>query len=323
MKETPLISILMAIYEPKIDWLEEQLISLNKQTYTNLRLYIRDDCSKQVSYTIIENLVRTCVTSFPYIIERNDYNIGSNKTFEKMTEEAEGDYFAYCDQDDIWMPEKLSILVKYIKQPHVELVCSDMIIIDSCGKKIADSITEIRRRHVFQSGFGLTNTLWYSNFVSGCAMLVNANTAKASCPFNPYMYYDHYIAFFCANLGEIISLSDPLIFHREHGDNQSSTLQGINSKSSYKKIRIDNKAQQIYWLKDNFQCESNLNKILVAGSSWMKARQEYSNGDRSQWKTIWRYRRFGPLSTCLEIMLPFIPEKVFEVFLFMVKKYNL
>lgn len=41
----PLISILMAVYEPRLDWLREQLDSLNAQTYPNLRLYVRDDCS--------------------------------------------------------------------------------------------------------------------------------------------------------------------------------------------------------------------------------------------------------------------------------------
>ena len=51
--KAPRIAILMAIYEPRMDWLEAQLRSLDAQTYPNLRLYIRDDCSPTVSLDAI------------------------------------------------------------------------------------------------------------------------------------------------------------------------------------------------------------------------------------------------------------------------------
>ena len=97
--DKPLISILMAVYEPRMDWLRQQLVSLNEQTYPNLRLYIRDDCSPTVPYEQIQSCVRDCIMRFPYVITRNERNLGSNATFELLTKEAEGDLFAYCDQD--------------------------------------------------------------------------------------------------------------------------------------------------------------------------------------------------------------------------------
>ena len=48
-EKLPLISILMAVYEPRLDWLAEQLRSIRDQTYPNLRLYIVDDGSAGVS----------------------------------------------------------------------------------------------------------------------------------------------------------------------------------------------------------------------------------------------------------------------------------
>ena len=50
MTDKPRIAILMAIYEPRMDWLREQLESLDQQTYPNLKLYIRDDASPKVRY---------------------------------------------------------------------------------------------------------------------------------------------------------------------------------------------------------------------------------------------------------------------------------
>ena len=108
--DKPRIAILMAVYEPQMDWLREQLKSLERQTYPNLHLYIRDDGSSTVPFEEIEACVENCIHSFPYVIRRNEENLGSNLTFQRLTQEAEGDCFAYCDQDDVWLPEKLAVL---------------------------------------------------------------------------------------------------------------------------------------------------------------------------------------------------------------------
>ncbi len=315
----PLIAILMAVYNPRFDWLKLQLESLNAQTYPNLRLYIRDDCSPSVPFADIEKLVAQCITAFPYTITRNEKNLGSNLTFEQLTQEAEGEYFAYCDQDDIWLPEKLTVLQQTIEAENAALVCSDMFIIDGNGKQIADSITKIRRNHVFRSGTGLTDTLWYSNFAAGCALLVRADPAKRAIPFNPYMFYDHYITLFCANEGCVFSLPEKLILHREHGENQSSLLQGVHDRDSYRLIRIDRKADEVHWLYKNFSCEEPLKRILSEGDVWMTARQEYARGNRTQWKTIWKYRHYSPKASVFELASPYLPDPIFRGFLWVIR----
>ena len=162
----------MAVYEPRMDWLREQLMSLNAQTYPNLRLYIRDDCSPTVPYEQIQTCVREYITRFPYIITRNGKNLGSNGTFELLTQEADGELFAYCDQDDVWLPEKLTVLQEAMERERATLVCSDMYIIDGDGKQVADSITKVRRHHVFRSGRDLPEGQLTNNIVTGCKMLV-------------------------------------------------------------------------------------------------------------------------------------------------------
>ena len=316
----PLISILMAVYEPRMDWLREQLESLEAQTYPNLRLYVRDDCSPTVPFEEIEELVRECIRSFPYEIHRNPENLGSNLTFERLTQEAEGEYFAYCDQDDVWLPEKLAVLQKELEDSGALLVCSDMFIIDGDGKVVADGITKIRRHHHFRSGIGLTDTLWYSNFASGCALLVRGETAKAAIPLNPYMYYDHYIALFAANSGSIAFVDRPLIRHREHGENQSSTLQGVVDRESYIVKRVDNTAEAVRWLTEHFPANDALEQTLAEGLRWMKARQGYLRGDKEQRKTIWEYRKYSPMASLFEISIPYLPEPFFRLALWLSKK---
>ena len=67
----PRIATLMAVYEPRIDWLREQLLSLNAQTYPILMLNIRDVCSRTVPFDVIQCCVQDCIRAFTYEIWRN------------------------------------------------------------------------------------------------------------------------------------------------------------------------------------------------------------------------------------------------------------
>lgn len=309
--DKPLISILMAVYEPKMDWLEEQLRSLNEQTYPNLRLYVRDDCSPTVPFEDIEALVKKCITAFPCILARNEENLGSNGTFERLTVEAEGEYFAYCDQDDVWLPEKLETLQKELEVAGAQLACSDMLIIDGNGNQVADSITKVRRRHRFRSGVGLAEGLLVSNFVTGCTMLVKSRAAKAAVPFCPYMVHDHYIALCCGAEGMIISLPQPLIRYRVHGGNQTGIMAGVTDKKSYGDIRINIPLEKFRWLQNHFPYRTDLQDPIDRRLRWMEARQRNWNGEGGGY-AVWKDRAFSRPSSLFEVTLQWIPEWAFR-----------
>lgn len=308
--DKPLIAVLMAVYEPRMDWLREQLESLEAQTYPNLKLYIRDDCSSTVPFEEIETLAKACIRSFPYEIFRNEKNLGSNLTFERLTREAEGKYFAYCDQDDIWLPEKIEVLQEKLEKSGALLACSDMYIIDGEGRQKADSITKIRSRHRFRSGAGLAEGLLISNFVTGCAMLVRAETAKAAVPFCPYMVHDHYLALYSAIAGEIVSYSTPLIRYRIHGNNQSGLLAGVRDKASYEKLRIRVPLEKFLWLERHSPFREHLLEAIAQRRDWMQARLRNWHREGG-WMTVWKYRRFGPMTAVFELAAPYFPEQLF------------
>lgn len=306
----PLISILMAVYEPRLDWLREQLESLEAQTYPNLRLYVWDDCSPTVPFEEIEELVRECIRSFPYEIHRNPENLGSNLTFERLTREAEGEYFAYCDQDDVWLPEKLAVLQKEMEDSGALLVCSDMYIIDGEGRQRADSITKIRRRHRFRSGTGLAEGLLISNFVTGCTMLVRSGAAKAAAPFCPHMVHDHYIALCCAAAGAVISLPAPWIRYRVHGGNQTGLMAGADSKTGYEAARIIRFLDRFEWLEDSFPFRASLQEEIGRRKAWAQARLDNWQGKGGK-AVMWKYRGYDLLTTLFELAAPWLPEKLF------------
>ena len=312
--DKPLISILMAVYEPRMDWLEEQLISLDGQTYPNVRLYVRDDASPTVPFEDIYSCVKKTIHSFPFEVQRNERNLGSNGTFERMTQEADGDYFAYCDQDDIWLPEKLSVLESTITREQALLVCSDMYIINGEGKQVADSITKIRRHHIFKNSVSSASELLFHNYVTGCTMLVKASAAKRAVPFCPYLVHDWYLALCCAEAGRVIALKTPLIRYRVHDTNQTLLMSGVNDKASYQQVRIDTALLRFQWMRDHFPCGEDTKQEILEGLAWLQARQKnwrHQGGKR----TIWKYRRFSLMPSLFEIVADRIPEPLFQMIL--------
>ena len=234
----PLISSLMAVYEPRMDWLRQQLVSLNEQTYPNLRLYIRDDCSPTVPYEQIQSCVRDCIMRFPYVITRNERNLGSNATFELLTKEAEGDLFAYCDQDDVWLPEKLAVLQEAMERERAVLAYSDVSAVDDEGKLLARSLRELRPRLTYLEGSDLAPKLFFRNCVAGCAMLVNSNIAKRAIPFPRQTVCDHWIALLAATEGTVAFVPDQLVRYRQHKRNQTGVLAGVSDKQSYLRYKV-------------------------------------------------------------------------------------
>lgn len=317
--EWPRIAIVMAVYEPRMDWLREQLMSLNTQTYPNLFLYIRDDCSPNVPISAIELLVRRCIVNFPWTIRKNEKNIGSRKTFERLTQEAEGAYIAYCDQDDIWKPEKLTVLQQEIERNGALLVCSDVEIIDGNGEKTADSITEIRRHHRFHSGRDLAEGLLLFNFAMGCTMLVSAQEAKAAVPFCPYMEHDHYLALWCASRGVVQSLPQRLIRYRVHGGNQTGLLAGVTDRDSYARMRIDEPLRRMEWLAAQFPCSETLRRAIEARRMWMQARQDNWN-HRGGACGVFAGRAFSPIPSLFELLFAHMPQPMIRAAIWCGKK---
>ena len=315
-EDKPLITIVMAVYHPRMDWLAEQLDSLNTQTYPNLELIVCDDGPDE---PVEESIFAEHITAFPWELVRNKENLGSNKTFERLTTMARGEYIAYCDQDDIWLPQKLEVLQEAIEKEKALLACSDMFIIDGEGRQTADSITKVRRHHVFHSGTNLAEGLLTHNFVTGCTMLVMAKDAKDALPYCPYMVHDHYIALWCARCGKILCVPEPLTKYRQHGANQTSVLVGVHDRESYIDVRIRELQRRVRWLSERFANDEQLRVPLDELSRWVEAR-ERSMTRHGNAGTVWKYREYGKAVSLFDIVTPYLPNSLFMLAVRLVRK---
>ena len=316
--DKPLVSILLAVYKPNEKWLIEQLISLNEQSYNNLELIVYDDCPE---HPVDEELFNRNITNFSFKIIRGTENKGSNIAFEELTKTGNGEYFAYCDQDDIWEKDKIQLMIDKFKDTDVTLVCSDLSIIDENSRKTHKSIQDIRKRIVYKSGYGLAKDLLISNFVTGCAMMVRKDIALKATPFLDELVHDQWIAIIAALSGKIEFIDKTLVRYRQHSSNQTGILKDIFDKESYYEKRINDFYNRYVAYKKRLVGFKELENYIENSIKWIEARKKYSiKVSLKDLKNMIKYRDFHKVSILIEIVLPFIPNFIFKYIIKLTKK---
>lgn len=105
------VNVLISTYNGE-KYIEEQLNSILKQSYSNIKIYVRDDGSDDETYNIINRLNEN-----NQIVIIKGTNVGYGSSFMQLLEIAkEGDYWAFCDQDDVWDTKKIENAVNRLEQ---------------------------------------------------------------------------------------------------------------------------------------------------------------------------------------------------------------
>ncbi|MBQ8814216.1 MAG: glycosyltransferase family 2 protein [Lachnospiraceae bacterium] len=228
-----MISILMATYNGE-KYLREQLDSILTQTEQNRILYVRDDGSTDKTLEIIHEYAM----KYPGMIIPVHDDLGSQgciRNFMAMLNYAQSDYYMFCDQDDIWMPDKVERTLKAMKAAETECgaasavknkackdvlpVCvhTDLQVVDESGAQVHPSFVEKLGLDAEGATFA---SLIYSNAVTGCTMMINQAMKKLldevpeSC-----MMHDQWIGLLAEGCGKRVYLPETTICYRQHGDN--------------------------------------------------------------------------------------------------------
>ena len=120
---TEKIGIILATYQPNLEYLNKQIQSIKNQTYQNWVCYIVDD-SSQLEYQAV---IKKITANDPRFISHfHNHNVNHYYNFERGIKYAIQDKtitaIALADQDDIWYPEKLSLLIETLRSQQALLV---------------------------------------------------------------------------------------------------------------------------------------------------------------------------------------------------------
>ncbi|MDQ0825145.1 glycosyltransferase involved in cell wall biosynthesis [Arthrobacter sp. B2I5] len=210
-KTEPRISVCMAAYNGSLH-IEEQISSILSELGPQDELVIVDDCSTDRTIELIAGMVDRRIR-----LVRTSRNMGYVKTFERALQEARGEYVFLSDQDDIWIPGRVQLMLGALEE--VALVVSNCKHIEGIpGRFQSIRLREKDSTHTFRNAFGI---LVGYRLHWGCAMAFRRSLLAQVLPFPTYMKesHDQWIAMAGIANRSVRYLETDTILHRLHGQN--------------------------------------------------------------------------------------------------------
>lgn len=128
-----LVSIIMPTYNAE-KTVVESINSIRAQTYQNWELLVTDDCSTDDTMNILRSFSEIDTRIKIY---SNPKNLGAAAARNNSISHSNGEFIAFLDSDDIWLPEKLEKQISWmIKNPQANFSFTAYELIDVNGKKL-------------------------------------------------------------------------------------------------------------------------------------------------------------------------------------------
>lgn len=227
-----MISVVLCTYNGE-KYISRQLTSVINQTYRNFEIIVSDDASTDNTLFKIDEILSK--SSVQYHILESSKNLGYIKNFEKGILHAKGDHIALCDQDDVWSPNKLEVLISEIEE--ASLVYSDSSLIDESGEKKGFFLSD----HFNMVSGKDCRKLILNNSISAHSMLFKSSLKKKILPLPDELFHDWWIAFVAMNENGIKYVEDPLVSYRIHSNNATEIKRVVDVQPRTKKKKTNKK----------------------------------------------------------------------------------
>ena len=206
------VCVLMSTYNGE-KFIREQLDSiLAQQGDFSLYLLIRDDGSSDTTCKILDEYAQ----QYSNVLWYTGENMGSCFSFLDLVHHAsEYDYYAFADQDDYWLPDKIQVAIQQIHNDCPFLYTSAKAIVDV-------NLTDLHRPDAIPK-YGILNALLRQNIASGCTMVFNKKLRDIidSCKLTERTgtYHDSWVFKLATLYGQITYDPIPHILYRQHSNN--------------------------------------------------------------------------------------------------------
>ena len=222
--------ILMATYNGE-KYLSQQLDSLFAQTDKDWVLYVCDDGSADSTTDILQKYAE-CYDNI--VIIEGKGRQGAKGNFFGMLEQVEADVFFFCDQDDVWLPEKvererkkLGEMVEKYGNDTPLAVYSDLLVVDQNLDPLHQSFWHFSGIH--PERLKDFNHLGVGMLTTGCTMCFNAAARKValSRDYSKAVMHDVWLTLSVVHDGGYVEgISEPLMKYRQHSGNEVGAIEG-------------------------------------------------------------------------------------------------
>lgn len=220
----PMIDILLATYNGEA-FLPEQLDSLLRQTSGDWRLLVRDDGSNDKTLEVLE-AYRDRFSGKLSILSNQGTRLGPGGNFSELLQHSAAEYIMFCDQDDIWFPEKIDRTLAEMRRLEGEhgpdspcLVFSDVTVVDEQLRVVAPS--GWRSQNADPVAGTRLSRLVLMNPGNGCTMMLNRALLTMATPIPAEaLMHDYWLALVATAFGHTGVLRTPTLYYRQHGRNE-------------------------------------------------------------------------------------------------------
>lgn len=234
------ISVAMATYNGS-RYLQEQLDSIASQILPPYELVICDDGSSDNTMDIVNKF--SVNAPFSVRIYQNEANLGFADNFLHVASLCEGDWISFCDQDDVWMPEKISTINQFIEDYD-----SDSLVMVYHKAELVDENLESTGRRLPKFLFNKVseiNSQYGYWFIGGCVMTFRSQIlSDVNSKFRPRdnyrneknlskedftkMPHDKWVCILSNVVGKVARITNVLSLYRRH----STASTGSHRKQS-------------------------------------------------------------------------------------------
>lgn len=218
------IDILLATFNGA-PFLAELLDSILAQTAGDWRLVVRDDGSTDDTPRIIGKYQSNHPDKVSLFRDKGE-TLGPCGNFARLLQHSKADYTMFCDQDDVWLPEKIELTFE--KMQELEglygedtplMVHTDLKVVDGNLNPLSDSLWCYQRTNPNATAL---NRLLVQNVATGCTVMINRALRELALPIpEEARMHDWWLALVAVAFGHIGHLSQATVLYRQHGRNDS------------------------------------------------------------------------------------------------------
>ena len=234
------VAVLLSTYNGEA-FLAEQLDSLLEQTNQNFIIVVRDDGSSDGTLLLLQKYAEASPEKF-HIVEEEPVNYGPSGSFSVLCEYTLANKSAlgldnilacFCDQDDVWLNNKLALQIeKYCQVQDGKdkpiLIHCDLEVVDQNLQRVAESLISYQGLEIERNQFPQVAV---SNLVTGCTALFNEALMRAALPVpKKAMMHDWWFAMTATAFGELVFMPAPLVRYRQHSRNTIGAKQREDSE---------------------------------------------------------------------------------------------
>lgn len=211
-----MITVCLATYNGAT-YIAEQLQSILVQLGEDDEVVISDDGSTDQTLSIVRSIAAQSHVSF--VITSNPGSHGYISNFAHALSLAKGDYIFLSDQDDVWLPSKVSTMLQVLRDEGYDLCVSNAHVTDAELHVTHPDYFAVRGVHT-----GLIGNIIKFGYL-GCCMALTRQQLIRTLPLpsnRKYCTHDNWLYLCAQAMGRVKVITEPLLLYRRHGQTQTT-----------------------------------------------------------------------------------------------------